>query len=119
MESGTQFFQRELIMFVRRVHYSDYLEQDLCVQDEFTIGYPLHCVLCQVNWYLAVHDKKFMHNMTAGHSHTTKTFGNLFAVLFIHVTCDAHLSSQCWNHARKYSAMHLQRIFNRKKLIVS
>jgi hypothetical protein len=46
-------------------------------------------------------------------------FGNLFAVLFIHVTCDAHLSSQCWNHARKYSAMHLRRIFNRKKLTVS
>jgi hypothetical protein len=50
MESGTQFFQRELIMFVRSVHYSDYLEQDLCIQDEFTIGYPLHRVLCQVNW---------------------------------------------------------------------
>jgi hypothetical protein len=46
-------------------------------------------------------------------------FGNLFEVLFIHVTCDAHLSSQCWNHARKYSAMHLQRIFNCKKLTVS
>jgi hypothetical protein len=43
------------------------------MQDEFTIGFPLHCVLCQVNWCLAVRDKKFMHNMTAGHSHTTKT----------------------------------------------
>jgi hypothetical protein len=73
MESGTQFFQRELIMFVRSVHYSDYLEQDLCIQDEFTIGYPLHCVLCQVNWCLAVRDKKFMHNMTTGHSRTTNT----------------------------------------------
>jgi hypothetical protein len=41
MESGTQFFQRELIMFVRSVQYSDYLEQNLCIQDEFTIGYPL------------------------------------------------------------------------------
>jgi hypothetical protein len=37
MKSGTQFFQRELIMFVRSVHYSDYLEHDLCIQDEFTI----------------------------------------------------------------------------------
>jgi hypothetical protein len=125
MESGTQFFQRELIMFVHSVHYSDYLEQDLCIQD----------VLCQVNWCLAVRDKKFMHNMITGHSYTTKTclsdiscsacikfenlFGNLFAVLFIHVTCDDHLSSQCWNHARKYAAMHLQSIFNRKKLTVS
>jgi hypothetical protein len=24
-------------MFVRSVHYSDHLEHDLCVQDEFTI----------------------------------------------------------------------------------
>jgi hypothetical protein len=72
-ESGTQFLERELIMFVRSVHYSDYLEQDLCIQDDITIGYPLHCVLCQVNWCLAVRDKKFMHNMTTGHSHTTKT----------------------------------------------
>jgi hypothetical protein len=62
-------------MFVRSVHYSDYLEQveqDLRIQDEFTIGYPLHRVLCQVNWCLAVRDKKFMHNMTTGHSHTRK-----------------------------------------------
>jgi hypothetical protein len=35
MESGRQFFQRELIMFVHSVHYSDYLEQDLCIQDEY------------------------------------------------------------------------------------
>jgi hypothetical protein len=34
-ESGTQFLQRELIMFVRSVHYSDYLEQDLCIQDDY------------------------------------------------------------------------------------
>jgi hypothetical protein len=27
----------ELMMFVRSVHCSDYLEQDLCIQDEFTI----------------------------------------------------------------------------------
>jgi hypothetical protein len=27
----------ELMMFVRSVHYSDYLEHDLCIQDEFTI----------------------------------------------------------------------------------
>jgi hypothetical protein len=39
MESGTEFFQRELIMFVHSVNYSDYLEQDLCIQDEFTVGY--------------------------------------------------------------------------------
>jgi hypothetical protein len=37
MKSGTQFFQTELIIFVRSVHYSDYLEPDLCIQDEFTI----------------------------------------------------------------------------------
>jgi hypothetical protein len=61
-------------MFVHSVHYSDYLEQDLCIQDEFTIGHPLHHhELCQVNWCLAVCDKKIMHNMTTGHSHTTKT----------------------------------------------
>jgi hypothetical protein len=40
-----QFFQRELIMFEHSVHYSDYLEQDLCIPDEFTIGNPLHCVM--------------------------------------------------------------------------
>jgi hypothetical protein len=42
MTSGTQFFfggggRGELMMFVRSVHYSDYLEHDLCIQDEFTI----------------------------------------------------------------------------------
>jgi hypothetical protein len=37
MKSGTQFFQTELIVFLRRVHYSDYLEHDLCIQDEFTL----------------------------------------------------------------------------------
>jgi hypothetical protein len=40
MTSGTQFFLRgggELMMFVRSVHYSDYLEHDLCIQDEFII----------------------------------------------------------------------------------
>jgi hypothetical protein len=72
-------------MFVRSVHYSDYLEQDLCTQDEFTIGYPLHCVLCQVNWCLAVRDKKFMHNMTTGHSHTTKTCFSDIIVFSLHL----------------------------------
>jgi hypothetical protein len=40
MTSGTQFFfvgGGELMMFVRSVHYSAYLEHDLCIQDEFTI----------------------------------------------------------------------------------
>jgi hypothetical protein len=61
-------------MFVHSVHYSDYyLEQDLCIQDGFTIGYPIHHVLCEVNWCSAVRDKKCMHNMTIGDSQTTKT----------------------------------------------
>jgi hypothetical protein len=79
-----QFFQRELIMFEHSVHYSDYLEQDLCIQDEFTIGNPLDCVLCQVNLCLAVRDKKFMHNMTTGRGHTTKTCFNDIIVFSLH-----------------------------------
>jgi hypothetical protein len=43
------------MMFVRSVHYSDYLEHDLCIQDEFTIPTS---PLCQVNSCLAVRDKK-------------------------------------------------------------
>jgi hypothetical protein len=39
-ESGTQFLQRELIMFVRSVHYSDYLEQDFCIQDDYYYRLP-------------------------------------------------------------------------------
>jgi hypothetical protein len=73
-------------MFVHSVHYSDYLEQDLCIQDEFTIGNPLHRVLCQVNWCLAlaVRDKKFMHNMTTDHSHTTKTCSSDIIMFSLH-----------------------------------
>jgi hypothetical protein len=37
MKSGMQFSPVELIMFVCSVHYSDYLEHYLCIQDEFTI----------------------------------------------------------------------------------
>jgi hypothetical protein len=37
MKSDEQFFQMDLVMFVSSVHYSDHLEHDLCIQDEFTI----------------------------------------------------------------------------------
>jgi hypothetical protein len=82
MESGTQFFQRD--MFVRSVHYSDYLEQDLCIQDEFTIPTPPCSLLCQVSWCLAVRDNKFMRNMTTGHSRTTKTCFSDIIVFSLH-----------------------------------
>jgi hypothetical protein len=35
----------ELIMFVRSVHYSDYLEHDLCIQDELTIPTTSPCIM--------------------------------------------------------------------------
>jgi hypothetical protein len=75
-------------MFVRSVHYSDYLEHDLCIQDEF-IG-PLHRVFSQVNWCLAVRGKKFMRNMTTGHSRTTKTCFSGIIVSSIRMIVLAH-----------------------------
>jgi hypothetical protein len=69
-------------MFVRSVHYSDYLEHDLCIQDEFT--YPLHPILCQVNWCLAVRGKKLLRNIATGHSRTTKTCFNDVIVFSLH-----------------------------------
>jgi hypothetical protein len=118
-------------MFVRSVHYSDYLEHDLCKQDEFTI--PTSPCIMSSQLVLSSMWQKFYcvtlpqaiaipqrHvSMTLSYSVCSKLqnlFGNLFAVIFIHVTCDAHINSQHWNRARKYSAMYLQRIFNRKKL---
>jgi hypothetical protein len=130
------FFWRgcELMMFVRGVHYSDYLEHDLCIQDEFTIP-TSPCIMSSqlvlsstwqkklcITWPQAIAIPQRHVFVTLSCSACIKlenVFGNLFAVLFIHVTCDAHLSYQCWNHARKYSTMHLQRIFNCKKLTVS
>jgi hypothetical protein len=120
-------------MFVRSNHYSDYLEHDLCIQDKFTIS-TSPCIMPS-HWCLAVRGKKLLRNIATGHNRTTKTcfndvivfslhevenlFGNLFAVNFTHVTCDAHINSQHCNHARKYSVMYLRRIFNHKKLTAS
>jgi hypothetical protein len=105
MKSGAQFFQTELIMLVRTAHYSDYLEHDLCIQDEFTI--PISSCIMSGQLVLSGMWQKLLRNIATGHSrslpqrHVSMTlsysactklenlFGNLCAVIFIHVTCDA------------------------------
>jgi hypothetical protein len=116
MKSGTQFFQTELIMFVCSVHYSDHLEHDLCMQDEFTIP-TSPCIMSsqlvlsstwQKNYCVtlpqAIAVPQRHVSMTLSCSACTKLenlFGNLFAVIFIHVTCDAHINSQVLQPRKK------------------
>jgi hypothetical protein len=81
MKSGTHFFQTEL-MFVRSVHYSDYLEHDLCIQDEFTI--PTSPYIMSSQLVLSSTWQKLLRNMATGHSPTTKICFNDVIVFSLH-----------------------------------
>jgi hypothetical protein len=69
-------------MFVRSVHYSDYLEHDLCIQDEFTI--PTSPCIMSSQLVLSSTWQKIMRNMTTGHSRTTKTCFSDIIVFSLH-----------------------------------
>jgi hypothetical protein len=56
-------------MFVRSVHYSDYLEHALCIQDDFTI--PTSPCIMSSQLVLSSTWQNFMRNVTTGHSRTT------------------------------------------------
>jgi hypothetical protein len=86
-------------MFVRSVHYSNHLEHDLCIQDEFTIP-TSPCIMSSqwvlymgkniyVTWPQAIAVPQRHVSMTLSSSACTKLenlFGNLFAVIFY--SCD-------------------------------
>jgi hypothetical protein len=61
-------------VLVRSVHYSDYLEHDLCIQDEFTI--PTSPCIMSSHWCIAGHSV-VSHRSPKLHQTCTKTASSL------------------------------------------